>query len=88
MKSTSTATNPQSDPARRLPNAKTYRNAIAPKRASQMRMPSSFAGASPSAIGAATIQNFSGGFSRKIASSCGLLSGLSQSPVFRMPSTA
>jgi hypothetical protein len=31
-------------------------------------------------MGIPTIQNFSGGFSRKGASSCGLLFGASQSP--------
>ncbi len=39
-------------------------------------------------MGAATIQNFSGGFSRKTICWLGLLRGDSQSPVSRMDSTA
>ena len=42
----------------------------------------------PLEIGAATIQNFSGGFSRKAHVSFGMLLGSSQSPVSRMRSTA
>ena len=61
---------------------------MAPNSASQKRRPNSLCGSSPARIGAPTIQNFSGGFSRKTSSSCGLLSGFSQSPLARMPSTA
>ena len=46
-----------------------------PKSASQKRRPNSSCGSSPAAIGAATIQNLSGGFSRKTSSSLGLLLG-------------
>jgi hypothetical protein len=39
-------------------------------------------------MGSATIQNFSGGFSRNASVSDGLLFGVSQSPVSRIRSTA
>ena len=58
-----------------------------PNSASQNRRPNSSCGSRPSRIGAATIQNLSGGFSRKAAVSFGLLLGASQSPVSRMRST-
>ena len=47
-----------------------------PNSASQNRMPNSSCGSRPRRIGAATIQNLSGGFSRKASSSCGLLLGV------------
>ena len=83
-----TATAPQTGPASRLPIANTYKNATPPNNASQNRRPNSSCGSSPARIGAATIQNFSGGFSRKTAVSLGLLLGCSQSPISRMRSTA
>ncbi len=59
-----------------------------PKSASQARNPNSLCGSSPDAIGAATIQNLSGGFSRKRVVSNGLRTGLSQSPLASTLSTA
>ena len=52
------------------------------------RMPNRECGSRPAFIGAATSQNFSGGFSRKTTVSLGLLFGSSQSPTSRMRSTA
>ena len=61
---------------------------MAPKSASQARKPSSSCGSSPSAMGAATIQNLRGGFSRNRVDSNGLRTGLSQSPLASTLSTA
>ena len=83
----SSATTPATGPASLAPIMKTYTNATAAKSASQKRVPNSLWGKRPARIGAATIQNFSGGFSRNASSSCGLLLGTSQSPISRMRST-